>query len=568
MDKINLLFNLKEKKELLILSLFVLFGMLLELLSVGLVLPIIKIFTDDNFLSQVYKFFYINPLEKETLIIYVLSFFLLIFFFKNLFLWIILKKQSYFLSKYQAGLQIKILKNYLKKTIIFFTSKNSSEIINNIVNVTSFFCSVYLSGIIFIILELLILIGLLLVLLYFNFLITISALLIFGCAVLLIFVINKKTLFNIGRLRNELTERQLQSVQQAIGGIKEIKILGKESFFLNNFIYPTNSLSDINYKSSVISGSPRLIIEFLAVLSFSLAVSIFIYNGTSFIDILPLAGLYLAASYKLVPSFNKILFLGNRLKFSAHTANDLVLLLKNCNDNIDFHNQKTKKINFFDEINIENLSFKYPNRDIEILSNLNLKIKKNSFIGIKGESGVGKSTFVDLILGLNMPTKGLIKVDGINIKDAIKSWQNSIGYVSQNIFLISSSIKNNIAFGANDLEIDNDLINRVIDKSSLRNFVNKLKNKENSLIGESGSLLSGGQRQRIGIARALYTKPKLLILDEATSSLDLATEKEILSEIQLLKKDITLIFISHRKEALINCDEIFLLKNGSFLKEL
>jgi ABC-type multidrug transport system fused ATPase/permease subunit len=568
MNKIDLLFNSKEKKELLILSFFVLFGMLLELLSVGLVLPIIKIFTDDNFLSQVYNFFYIYPLEKETLIIYVLLFFLLIFFFKNLFLWIILKKQSYFVSKYQAQLQIKIFKNYLKKTIIFFNSKNSSEIINNIINVTSFFCSVYLSGIIFIILELLILIGLLLVLLYFNFLITIAALLIFGCAVLLIFAINKKTLFNIGRLRNELTERQLQSVQQAIGGIKEIKILGKEAFFLSNFINPTNFLSDINYKSSVISGSPRLIIEFLAVLSFSLAVAIFIFNGTSFIDILPFAGLYLAASYKLVPSFNKILFLGNRLKFSAHTANNLILLLKNSNESVDFHNQVTKKINFFNEINIENLSFKYPNRDIEILSNLNLKIKKNSFIGIKGESGVGKSTFVDLMLGLNMPTKGLIKVDGINIKDSIRLWQNSIGYVSQNIFLMSSSIKNNIALGANDLEIDNDLINQAIDKSSLRNFVNKLKNKENSLIGESGSLLSGGQRQRIGIARALYTNPKLLILDEATSSLDLATEKEILSEIQLLKKDITLIFISHRKEALINCDEIFLLKNGSFLKEL
>ena len=196
-----------------------------------------------------------------------------------------------------------------------------------------------------------------------------------------------------------------------------------------------------------------------------------------------------------------------------------------------------------------------------------MNIKKNSFIGIKGESGAGKSTLIDLILGLISPTKGEIYLDNQLISNIVDEWQRSIGYVPQNIFLSAGSIKKNIAFGVTEDEIDDNLINDVLIKSSLNKFVDDLNNGIETQIGEGGALISGGQRQRIGIARALYNKPKILIFDEATSALDIDTENEILIEMNKLKSEITMISISHRQNTIKYCDETYNLEDG-LLKKL
>jgi ABC-type bacteriocin/lantibiotic exporter with double-glycine peptidase domain len=214
-------------------------------------------------------------------------------------------------------------------------------------------------------------------------------------------------------------------------------------------------------------------------------------------------------------------------------------------------------------LNIKNLHFKYEKRNKIILENININIKKNSFIGIKGESGTGKSTFLDLIMGVVSPTSGQINVDDVPISDIINDWQYSIGYVDQNIFLIPGNITNNIAFGVPDEKIDMKLIREVVEKSSLNKFVDSLDNGLNTNIGEGGAMISGGQRQRIGIARALYNKPKILIFDEATSALDIETENEILNEVNQLKNQITMISISHRANSVRYCDKIFNLQDGS-----
>tara|TARA_B110000977_G_scaffold175638_1_gene230547 strand:- start:29042 stop:30751 length:1710 start_codon:yes stop_codon:yes gene_type:complete len=559
------IFTVVEKKKIFFLLFLILIGTIFELVSLGVVLPAVKVFTDSEFLNQVYVFTGIPELSLNLLIFFVLLSIVGIFLLKNFFLWFVLIVRSKFLSIYAGNLQTKVFKGYLSQSMSYLSKKNSSSIIYNISNLSGFFSSVYLDAIISIVIELVILIGILSLLLYYNFQITLIIIIVFGGCVLLIYFFNKKKLKHIGRSRNFFSEKQLENLQRGIGGIREIKIIGKESFFINNFKNSTDQLVSANYESSIISGSPRLLIEFLAVLCFSIAIIILTKQGNTLKESLPLLAVYFAATYKLLPSFQKLIFLMNRLKYSHPTAKQLLNLLPELLANKEIDNNKGFKLAFLNEINIKNLSFKYPKTDKFILSNINLRIAKNSFVGISGESGAGKSTLIDLIAGLLEPTAGSILVDNIDIFKNLRNWQNTIGYVPQNIFLLPDSIKNNIALGLDSSEIDDKLLDRAIEKSCLRKFIDTLPDKENTIVGEHGSLISWGQRQRIGIARSLYNNPSILIFDEATSSLDPETEDEILREIQLLKKNLTLIFISHEKKSLKNCDKLFSIKNGIIL---
>ena len=565
LNSYSIIFDSADKRNLNIFIIFMFFGMIFELLSVGLVLPCIKLFTHKPFLNSLYKILNIEELTPELLMISTALFLLIVFAFKNFFLWIVLRKQAFFLANYESKLQLRVFNGYLKKSVLYFKKKNSSDLIINITNITSFFSSIYLSCSILIFLEISMTLGLLAVLLYFSWQTTLLIVLIFGSATLILFKFNKDTLLSLGHQRNILAERQLHDVQQGIGGIKEIKILGRESFFIDNFKIKTNKIANISFRSAVIAGTPRLMVEFFAVLSLFIIIFYLSLTGKPFLEILPILGLFLAAAYKMVPSFNKILFMANRIKFSADAAEKLIGLLNEFKESKEEINTNNK-IKFTNDINVCDVSYKYPNRENSVLVNTNLKIKKNSFIGISGTSGVGKSTLTDIIMGIIEPDKGSVLVDGVSISDSIKNWQNSIGYVSQNVFLIPSSIRKNIAFGIPEDKINENKISQAIQKSALKDFVDSLLNKVDTQIGEDGAMISGGQKQRIGIARALYNEPKLLIFDEATSSLDPESEKDILNEIELLKKETTMIFISHRATALRNSDDKYSLKNGLLIK--
>ncbi len=564
----DIIFGTSDRKNIIKLLFYMFFGMLLELFSVGLILPCMKVFTDQSFQNSIYNFLGISKLSQEILAFYILLIFITVFAFKNFFLWIVLKKYSTFIAKYEANLQLRIFNGYFNKSVFYFKQKNSSDIINNIIHITSFFSSIYLNAILLVSLELLMQIGLLAVLFYFSWQTTLLIFVLFGTTSLILYKINKKKLLELGEIRNKLSAEQLQNLQDGIGGIKEIKMLGRESFFSSKFEKSTNTLAEAAYRNAIIIGTPRLIVEFFAVISVSIIVSFFLISGKSIIEILPVLALFLAAAYKMVPSFNKILLMTNRIKFSSDTAKRIIPLLEEFKEfkSISKDKRIKNKINFNEEMMVKNIFYKYPNRDNQILKNTNLTIKKNTFIGISGVSGAGKSTLLDVIMGITIPDQGTVNIDGISIEKLKADWQNSIGYVSQNVFLIPNSIKRNIAFGLHDHEINNELIDNVIKKSALKNFVDSLKDNVDTEIGEGGAMISGGQKQRIGIARALYNSPKLLIFDEATSALDLQSEQEILNEIQILKKDTTLIFISHRDSALKNCDEKYILKDGILIK--
>lgn len=560
-------FDTKYKRKLNYVILFMICGMILELFGIGLIFPALKLITDQNFLENTYRFLGIQNMELTTLLFFLTFFFIFFYGFKNFFLWIVLKRYSNFLSYYEAYLQSRLFKGYFGKSVSYFKEKNTSDIIINIVEICKTY-SLYLNSLINVSLEILMQISILILLFYFNWQSTLLIFILFGGLTFFLYSHHKKRLNQLGYLRNELSQFQLRNIQDGVGGIKEIKLLGRESYFLNQFHKNTEKLADANVENSIIAGTPRLIVEFFAICSVSTIIILFLFLGKSIIEILPTLGLFFVAAYKMIPSFNKILLLMNRIKFSSDGVKRISNLLNEFKSekNKDAYSKSTNMAPLIKDIKIKNISFKYPNRTEQILENVNLIVNKNSFVGIGGESGSGKSTLIDIIMGILKPNSGEVLVDNKSIFNSVDSWQKKIGYVSQNIFLTPDTIKKNIAFGIPENEINDDLINDVIKKCSLEKFTNSLESGLNTQIGEGGSLISGGQKQRIGIARALYNNPEVLIFDEATSALDTEIEKEILDEIRNLKKDFTLIFITHRESTLKFCDEKYLLKNNKLIK--
>ena len=276
-------------------------------------------------------------------------------------------------------------------------------------------------------------------------------------------------------------------------------------------------------------------------------------------DIIPILALYTASAFKIIPSLLKIFSTFQNFNYLNPSLDNIYSQLNDYKDLVDNtfkENKVLKKINFDKKVEIKNLFFKFSEEKI-LFNNFNISIEKNSFIGIKGDSGSGKSTFLNMISGLIKPQKGEILVDGVSIFENIQEWRNKLGYVSQSVFLIDESIKKNIAFGVEDSEIDYTKLDMAIQNSGLRNYIDSLNEKENTIVGERGIRISGGQKQRIGLARALYFSPEILILDEATNSLDKETEKNILTELLNIKNKITLIIVSHENEPLKISDKIY-----------
>lgn len=566
-DFLNIFFDSKYKKELNVTMIFMLSGMAIELFGIGLIFPALKLITDQEFLQKTYLNLGISNIGSSTLIVIITLFFIVFYSLKNFFLWIVLKKYSSFLANYEAYLISKIFKGYFRKSVAYFKEKNSSDIIiltKEICAITSTYINSYIN----VILEIFLQITILIMLLYFSWQSTLMILILFGGLAIFLFSYHKKRLSQLGSIRNKLSEYQLRNIQDGIGGIKEIKLLGRENYFLNQFNDNTTKLASVSVENSIIAGTPRLVIEFFSICSVATIIFLFSILGKSITEIIPILGLFFLAAYKMIPSFNKVLLLMNRIKFTSDGMKKIFSLLE------EFNSEKEIKIkenfsniyNFNNNIKIENISFKYPNRPQKILENVNLIIEKNSFIGIGGESGSGKSTLIDILMGIQIPDSGKVLVDGKLLEHPAINWQKKIGYVSQNIYISPDTIKRNIAFGIPDEQIDYTLMSQVVKKCSLEKFIHSLEFGLDTHIGEGGSLISGGQKQRIGIARALYARPEVLVFDEATSALDSDTEKEILNEIQILKKGLTLIFITHRQNTLRFFEKKYLLKNKKLIE--
>lgn len=558
-----------HKHSLAILTLLIFIGMLFEIIGLGIIIPIIGLLSNPQ---SIYNYKLTNIIftslghpSNANIIIISMSFLAALYLTKAIYLTFLNWKQAKFSSEFTAHISYQLYSGYMFMPYVNHLERNSAILIRNIQNEVSIFTSLTQS-IIFLSSEISVIGGVIILLVSLE---PTGALLIglfLTLAIFLYYTISKKFISVWGLKRQEFTGVISQNLMQGLGGIKDIKLIGKEDYFLQEFKQKNQALSDINSKINTTDQLPRLYLEFVAVASLSGLLIIMVISNKPVDHIIPVLGIFVAAAFRMIPSINKIMFSSQRIIFSMPVLDLLYNEFKMFKNMSITKSNVSSPIIFNDQISIRSLNFKYRTSQNHTLSNINFSIKKGESIGIIGESGAGKSTLVDILLGLLMPDSGNILVDNISINDNnLRNWQLNLAYVPQTIYLTDDTLRKNIALGIRDEDIDEEILQNAINGAQLVNFVNKLENGLDTKVGERGVRLSGGQRQRIGIARALYRNTEILVFDEATSALDNQTEKEVMDAINDLKHTKTLIIIAHRLSTISNCDRVIKLSKGQIV---
>jgi len=515
-----------------------------------------------------YNFDFILNLDKKTLILYASIGIFIIFLIKNIYLGFLSYFNGIIIKRIRTNLYNKMFKSYIESDYEFHIRRNSADLVRNITSEVSK-AVYYVMGYILLIKELLIMVMIFLLLIYADTYVSIFIFSILGFFSFLFFLFTRSGSKIRGQKIQDYWGKQIKALNHGIGSIKQVKILNKEKFMFDIFKFNTEIIEKYNFIQSFIVTLPRFFLEVITISAVVIISIIFVNSDREMENFVPLIALIAVSGVRLIPSFNTISSSIATIKYQLPSFELIIRELKEMKvQEKKLYNNKNpkKKIYFNDSIEINNLTYSYPGTDKIILNDISLKINKGDIIGLSGESGEGKSTFLDLISGLSKPSKGEILVDGVNIHNDEINWQHQVGYVPQDIYLLDDTIKANIAFGENMDRFNNERFNKSINMAQLSDFIESLPNKENAFVGDRGMRLSGGQKQRIGIARSLYFEPKILILDEPTSSLDVKNESLILEDIYNLSGKITIIIISHRMSAFKNCDKVYSLKNSKLIK--
>ena len=558
----------KQKKDFFVLVAIMFIASIFESFSLSLLIPAVSLILDDSIaldnetLKTILSCFNLNDRKQFILLFIVIL--LIMYFLKNLFLYFQCNVQNNYVYNNRAKFFQKIYSEYLCKDYSFFIKNQSGDIVRTIYNdVFNFFSA--LSSFITIITQLLLLSVMLIMLLFIQPFITIlaSALLIVQ-ALIINFILEPK-LVKKGRVNNENVGKFYSNIIQTIECIKEIKVFNKEDYFIKKTNNLSKSVSETDKKYTIFATIPKLFFETFTVCAIIIILGILVYIDYDVKNILPILSVFGVATIRFLPAINLISASINNISYYKTNVDNVINL---AHENMFFSKEDYKiiesdtnnSIEFKRFIYVKDLTFSY-NSNALIFDKTSITIEKNSCIGIIGKSGVGKSTFVDLLLGLIKPNSGKILCDEVCIEDNYNEWLKLIGYIPQNTCLINDSILKNIAFGINENDMDIGKVEQAIKDSQLADLIKKLPNGINTNIGERGVLLSGGQRQRIGIARAIYNDPKILIFDEATSALDNKTEEDVINAINSFKNKKTMIIIAHRLTTLKSCDKVYKIEN-------
>lgn len=575
LQKIFNLLNSNEKKSFYYLLVLISITGLIDMLGVASILPFLALVINPDIVqtNEIYNYLYIKSAilgvgnSKQFLIF----FGLLIFFFMMfsvIFRTYTNYKQVHFALMREYSIGKRLVEAYLKQPYIWFTTRNSAELGKNILSEINQVITFSIVPMLSFISQTIAVIAIIILLILVNIKIAIIAGSVLIGSYIFIFYFVKNFLSNIGSERSRANKDRFISVQQVFSSIKNVKIRRLEKFYVNCFAKPAKIYAKNQSFAVVVGLIPRYFIEGISFGAMIILVIVLIERGNNLEKIIPIIALYAFAGYRLLPGLQQIYNAFTQIRFSEHALDSLHNEFKNLESL-----EKVSKNLFFTSTNksitLNNISFRHPNNKKMTLSNISLSIPFYSAVGIVGATGSGKTTLIDIILGLINPTEGTLSVDSdiINIKSKL-SWGKIVGYVPQRINLTDSSIKNNIAFGVGKGDIDYQLVQECAKLAEIHEFIKKLPDGYNTNIGEAGAILSGGQIQRIGIARALYNNPKILILDEATNALDAITEKKVMESIhKKLGNKITTIIVAHRINILKNCNIIFYLEKGKLIAQ-
>ena len=569
-QKIRMIFNRTQKIKFIALFCMLFVGSVLELMGVSLILPFVQLVMDtdgtDNALFQWFGRL-VGAESQRELLIWLGLLLIAVYLIKNTYLLFTKYVQLRFVFNNRLELSGRLMRNYMKKPYPFHLEKNSSEILRS---VTSDVNNLYelVMDVIDLVSNLLIIAMLAVYLLYTDVVITLVVAALLGLCSYFYFAIMRKRTVDYGKQNQIYNGKMIQAVNQALGGIKEIKVLARENYFVRayeeNGRYYASSLK----KSQFYRNAPKYLIETVCVCGVLATILVKLQMGADVQELVPQLSVFAMAAFRLLPSVNQVNNLLNGILFLKPSIDRIYEDLQEAGakKNERPPERDYRRLPAADAVRFEHVTFRYPGTEKEILSDLSVELPLKKSIGFVGSSGAGKTTFMDLLLGLLSPDQGRICYGDSDIRDYPDAWGHKLGYIPQSIYLADDTIRRNVAFGIPDSEISEAKVRRALEEAQLLEFVDGLDDGLDTMVGESGVRLSGGQRQRIGIARALYQQPEILVLDEATSALDTETEQAVMEAVERFRGRCTLLMIAHRTSTLENCDQIYRLEDGKLYR--
>jgi ATP-binding cassette subfamily C protein len=509
---------------------------------------------------------HLRSVEPAVLVVVTMAAVAVFFLLKNGFLFVQIREQERCATASTVKVSTRLFRRYLAAGYSFHLNKNSAELIRNVNYLPDVVYRISLLSAVRLLSEAMVIVAITAVLLVAEPQMTLATIATFGIISAIIVRLTQKRHRKWGEENQEYLRLGLLALQQGLGSAKEVKVLGREKYFLDLFDKHRSDRGRTQYLTATAIQLPRLALETMLICSVAIVVVVLQLRvgqvtGELFVTI----GLFAYAGFRIMPSVNRIINSLNNIRYGTEAIETVwrdhspILVIPGAKPESDETGPFSE---FQDAIRLETVSFAFEGASAKVLDGVDLAIERNSLLGIAGPSGAGKTTLVDLILGLHKPTEGRITADGRDIADDPRGWRRLIGYVPQNFYLIDDTLRRNIAFGLTDAEIDEARVRKTVEMAQLADFVASLPEGLDTVVGERGVRLSGGQRQRIALARALYGQPPILVFDEATSALDPVTEEEINQEINRLAGDKTVIVIAHRLSSLMHCDRIVFMKDG------
>lgn len=554
-----------------LLSILMVIGAAFEVIGISLVIPLTEVLSggSTNRLFSL-EILGLGTFDQNELLFFCLILFATAYVIKGIYLSFLAWLTGRYIFAIKAEVSHDLMKSYLNAPFEFHLSNNSAQLIRNITTETHQLVANVMNPILIIATEIVVIIAICLLLIILE---PIGSITIILVLVFLAFTFQKivgRYSSKLGEVRQRSDGLLIQKAQEAIGGIKDIKVLGKIRHFLDRFSQSARTSANVAAKQHIIVQIPRLYLETISVLILCFLALFITSNGGSPNDVFSALSVYALSAFRLMPSANRILFALSSLRYAETVINALNEHKNIKNEKLKYDDGRRGKsyLPFENCIQLKEVFYAYPNTEKFALCDVSFSINKGESIGIIGKSGSGKSTLSDVLLGLLTPHSGSITLDGVNIQDNIQGWRNKVGYVQQDIFLLDDSFCRNIAFGFDDKTIDYARMSEVLIEARLDAFISSLPKGLNTPLGERGIRLSGGQKQRIGIARALYRKNSVIVFDEATSALDNETEREIVTAIKSLSRLRTIIVIAHRHSTIEHCDRIVEISDGKVIRIL
>lgn len=543
-------------------------GMILEMAGVGLVVPALVLMTRADITAthpwiQSLLQSLGNP-SREQLVLFGMLALVGVYALKTTFLAYMTARQMRFVYGAQADVSYRLFSSYLRQPYAFHLRRNSAQLIGNAVNEVQVFCHVMLLSGLQLVTESFVLFGIAAVLIALE---PLGALIIVGTVGVLALGFHfatRRAVLRWGEARQLHEGRRIQHLQQGLGGVKDVLLLGREREFLEQYRIDNVGSARVSQRQQTLFQMPRLGLELIAVIGLAVLVWVMLSRGRSVDAIIPTLGLFAAAGFRIMPSLNRVINSTQNVRYALPVISTL-------HEELQLPGQpivtNAPRVKFAEHIRFNGVCYTHPGAARPALNDINLSIAHGATVGFIGDSGAGKSTLVDVLLGLLTPDAGQVEVDGRDVAGNRRGWQQNIGYVPQSIFLTDDSLRRNIAFGVPAQDIDAGAVQRAIEAAQLDEFIATLPAGLDTMVGERGVRLSGGQLQRVGIARALYHDPPVLVLDEATSSLDALTERGVMEAVGALHGSKTIVIVAHRLSTLADCDWVYRLSGGRLVDE-